>query len=595
MNKDYTSIKRTSLVLFAAFLLASLPGWSEDGPRSQDWPQWGRTPQHTGAVNVSGQPVEKMLDDLVYDPFVEAEEADPDGGGDLPVHYQVPLTDGDDIYMEFKTGAFASFRTRNSQIWNEKKLHRVHGRLAEVWSFESDWKPLPYISLVTGRGAFTEPVFHAALVGDYVYVPGFGGSIYKVSKSDGHLVARIKPFNPSGGMLDPDTYVAGPLTTDAAGNAYYNVLKVDHDNPWEVDAPASYLVKVSPDNTAKTATIASLTPGALGADDQCLGFFSLADLPWPPSPDAVPGTVTCGAQRVPANSAPAIAPDGTIYIITVAHLWDRQGYLVAVKPDLTPKWIASLADRLHDGCNITLPPNGTPGGCRAGAHTGVDPSQNRGGAGRVLDDSTSVPVVLPDGSILYGAFTRYNYEQGHLMKFSSSGEFLASYPFGWDDTPAVFQHDGTYSILTKDNHYNLGSYCPFEQFCPSNRTATNPSSPEAYFITRLNSNLEPEWRFQSTNTQSCARDAQGQVSCVSDHPAGFEWCVNAPAVDRKGNVFVNSEDGNLYAIRPNGTLRDHLFLDSAVGAAYTPLSIASDGRILTQNNGHLFVVGGGDD
>jgi outer membrane protein assembly factor BamB len=138
-------------------------------------------------------------------------------------------------------------------------------------------------------------------------------------------------------------------------------------------------------------------------------------------------------------------------------------------------------------------------------------------------------------------------------------------------------------------------YCSVEQFCPSDRTASNPADPEAYFITRLNSNLRPEWRFQSTNTQSCTRDAQGHVTCVSDHPAGFEWCVNAPAVDRKGNVFVNSEDGNLYAIRPDGTLRDRLFLQLAIGAAYTPLSIDGDGRILTQNNGHLFVVGEDDD
>ena len=29
----------------------------------------------------------------------------------------------------------------------------------------------------------------------------------------------------------------------------------------------------------------------------------------------------------------------------------------------------------------------------------------------------------------------------------------------------------------------------------------------------------------------------------------------------------------------------------ALGAAYTPISIANDGRILTQNDGHLFVVG----
>jgi hypothetical protein len=43
----------------------------------------------------------------------------------------------------------------------------------------------------------------------------------------------------------------------------------------------------------------------------------------------------------------------------------------------------------------------------------------------------------------------------------------------------------------------------------------------------------------------------------------------------------------------NGKLRDQIFLDSALGAAYTPLSIDGEGRILTQNNGHLFVVGNG--
>jgi hypothetical protein len=591
-KKEIVMLRRSSLVLFAAFLLASLPGWSKDGPRSQDWPQWGQNPQHTGTVEVSGQHARELLDDLVYDPFVEAEKADPLAFGQgLLAHYQVPLTAGDDVYMQFKTGVFTGLSTRNTQIWNEKKLHWVHGHLAEVWSFESDWKPSPFVSFVSLRGAYFEPPFQAVLVGNSVYIPGFGGSIFKISKSGGHLVAHIMPF---GVTLDPDTYATGVLVADAAGNVYYNVLKVDHDNPWDVDLPASYLVKVSPDDTAKIATIVSLTPGAPGANDQCLGVFSNADLPWPPSPDAVPGTVTCGSQRVPAASAPAIAADGTIYIATLAHLWDRETFLVAVNPDLTPKWISSLANRLFDGCNVALPPNGTPGGCRAGSHTGVDPSQNRGGTGRLLDYDTSVPVVLPDGSILLGAYTRYNYEQGHMMKFSSSGEFLASYPFGYDDTPAVYQHDGTYSIITKDNHYNLRSYCSVEQFCPSDRNATNPASPEAFYITQLNSNLEPEWRFQNTNTESCVRDPQGNVTCVSDHPHGFEWCVNAPAVDRENNVFVNSEDGGVYVIRPDGTLRDHLFLNVALGAAYTPISLAHDGRILTQNNGHLFVVGDDD-
>ena len=67
--------------------------------------------------------------------------------------------------------------------------------------------------------------------------------------------------------------------------------------------------------------------------------------------------------------------------------------------------------------------------------------------------------------------------------------------------------------------------------------------------------------------------------------------MNSLAVDRHGVVFVNSEDGHLYAIDQGGTLKERIFLQLALGAAYTPLSLGVDGRIYTQNAGRLFVVG----
>ena len=100
-----------------------------------------------------------------------------------------------------------------------------------------------------------------------------------------------------------------------------------------------------------------------------------------------------------------------------------------------------------------------------------------------------------------------------------------------------------------------------------------------------------EWKWQNLNTQSCSRDSSGNVSCVSDHPNGFEFCVNVMAIAGDGTVFVNSEDGNTYAVLQGGTLRDHLFQQLALGAAYTPASIGSDGKIFSQNAGHLFVLG----
>ena len=261
-----------------------------------------------------------------------------------------------------------------------------------------------------------------------------------------------------------------------------------------------------------------------------------------------------------------------------------------------------MRDKFTDGCGTaTLPPTGMPGGCRAGAPVGASPPTGKAGHGRVLDDSTSAPVVAPDGSIYYGAYTRYNYAQGHLMRWSSTGQYLPSnngtfggggFQFGWDTTPAIFAHDGTFDVITKENHYgDVGSYCNDNTLCPPDRTGTNAGYPEQYFMTSLTSDLNTiNWRWQNANTQSCTRNKDGSLSCVSDHPFGFEWCVNAPAVDVNGIVYANSEDGNLYEIL-NGVVVNQVFTQLAIGAAYTPLSIGPDGRIYTQNDGRLFVVG----
>jgi hypothetical protein len=552
---------------------------------SLSWTQWGKDPQHSGFINVAGQNLDAVLADKIYDPNAPASAADQ--GGDLLVHYQTPLTDANDVFMEFKSGTFTTLQHWETQIWNQKRLHWESGQLVEKWTFQSDWKPVPYASLVTGNGPFWEPVYHAVLVGEFVYDPGFGGTVFKLARGNGSVVARINPF---GTTIDPSIFVAGPLSADSAGNVYYNAIKLNLSNPWDTNVVNSWLVKIAPDGTTTKATFASLTPGSPAATDQCkVGFGSKP--PWPPKPDAQPPTSACGTQRPGINVAPAIAPDGTVYTISKAHLVSRYSYVIAANPDLSPKWNASLRNRLNDGCNVLIPPNDTPGGCRKGATTGVAPDTNEPPPARVIDDSTSSPVVLPDGGVLYGAYTRYNYAQGHLMKFSSTGQFLAAYLFGWDVTPGVYSHGGGYSIVTKDNHYAAGSYCNDERVCPSDRTATTPNDPEQYFITQLNQNLLPEWKFKNTNTLSCSRQPDGTVTCVDDHANSFEWCVNALGIDANGVVFANSEDGNLFAINQGGTLSQKMFLQLAIGAAYTPMTLGPDGKIYTQNFGHLFVVG----
>jgi hypothetical protein len=235
---------------------------------------------------------------------------------------------------------------------------------------------------------------------------------------------------------------------------------------------------------------------------------------------------------------------------------------------------------------------------------GFDPTTNRLGDGNVLDQSSSSPTVLPDGNVLYGAYTRYNVARGHLIKFSgASGAVMASFDFGWDSTPAVFTHDRTYSIVIKDNHYDeeLGFYCNPTGGVSNIVCAFTGVPAGPFYITQLDANLLPEWKFHSTETNSCTRQPDGTLQCVSDHPNGFEWCINAPAIDANHRVYVESEDGNAYVI-PQGRTGvfdmtapgvQRLFLQLALGAAYTPLSIGNDGKIYTQNAGHLFVLGEG--
>ncbi len=311
---------------------------------AQSWPQWGHDQNHTGAVNVAGQNLNHILANIVYDPFVEQEKAPENGDGDLLIHYQTPLVDGNDVYMEFKTGTYTSITTWETQIWNEKKLSWVGGNLVAQWNFQSDWKPVPF----NPGGPSWEPVFHATLAGSFVYVPGAGGTVYKLSKSTGAVIAQYNAIGPD---IDHNIFETGPVTADSAGNIYYNVLKLNLSSPYGKDVIGAWLVKVSASGTVSFAAFQDIMTGEMQRNDPCEVGFSSAP-PWPPSPTAVAPTIPCGSVRPGINVAPAVGPDGTIYTIARNHFVTRYGYVVAVNSDLTPKWTASMHGILNDGCNV---------------------------------------------------------------------------------------------------------------------------------------------------------------------------------------------------------------------------------------------------
>src|SRR5262245_60327743 len=90
----------SAAVLASAF---STPVLGDEGDRV-GWAQWGQNQRHQGNVSTEGQDLTSVLADKVYDPFTAAEEDS--NGGELLVHYQVPILEGDNVWMEFKTGSF---------------------------------------------------------------------------------------------------------------------------------------------------------------------------------------------------------------------------------------------------------------------------------------------------------------------------------------------------------------------------------------------------------------------------------------------------------------------------------------------------------
>ena len=418
-------------------LLLLVAACGGDGDRAQSaWLQWGQGPQHAGTLRVTGQPLTTIDLDYAYDPFVAMESA----GASLGVHTMTPLTDGDAMFMETKTGTYST-DTYATQTWGIVRFAGSGRALTQQWKVTSDWKA------PGGTADFWEPVFHGAIANGFLYVPGAKGSLLKLDEGTGAVVAGLAP--PA--RWDDDTYVVSPVTV-ASGRLYFTVLRLPPSGPAVVrppdevaganspaggwaglapsvvygsDAVDSFLVAVNPDDSTKIVSLLTIVPSAPRGTDACLTTFGDDQLPWPPSADATPPVTPCGIQRVAINAAPAVAPDGTIYVVMRAHLNSRYAYLVALHPDLTLAWDASLRDRFDDGCGVPrveggqLPPDGAPGGCRTGAPRGVDPATNRMGDGRVLDDSSASPVVAPDGSVFYGAHTTYNHSQGHLMHFSA--------------------------------------------------------------------------------------------------------------------------------------------------------------------------------
>jgi len=248
------------LALVAALASAACSSSATSNPCT-GWAQWSQGGSHSGDVCVAGQQPGHVLASIQVDPFANTETVF--ANGDILVHYQVPLTVDDDVYMLHKIGDYsppcqptedgsdAACYSFNTQIWTEEHWHWKGNTLEFVWSAGSDWLPVP--SDVSG----SEELFQPVIVGDNLYLPSLGGTVWRVDRKSGIKQARIMPL----GSVANDYYVTGPLVADPKGNVYYNVVHFDPVQPLANDVVA-YLVKIAPNDTVTKVKYDDIVMGA---------------------------------------------------------------------------------------------------------------------------------------------------------------------------------------------------------------------------------------------------------------------------------------------------------------------------------------------
>ncbi|PYQ35379.1 MAG: hypothetical protein DMF57_03320 [Acidobacteria bacterium] len=192
------------------------------------WPQFGRDPAHTGTAPVTGQPFRVVLAQIVMDPFAQSSV------GSLLTHYGVPIIDGANVYVEVKSGTFSG--NWQTLTWNVQAFRWNGPTLQARWITSSDWKPVP--QGIGGNGPLFEPLFQPIMANGSIYMPGFGGSIFRVDPGSGEILERLGIPAP----FDPDTYVTGPLVADATGIVYYNAIAFRPGQPWLSDVRDAWLV-----------------------------------------------------------------------------------------------------------------------------------------------------------------------------------------------------------------------------------------------------------------------------------------------------------------------------------------------------------------
>ena len=380
------------------------------------------------------------------------------------------------------------------------------------------------------------PYTPALSQGTRLYYAGAGGTLYYRDLADSATgptgqVAFYGTalYKNNQAVFNSTVYISTPLTADRAGNVFFG-FTIAGPNPANL---VSGIARVTFNGDGTWASAVSLTGDS-------------------------------SANLIALNCAPALSNDErTVYIATAAQAGFATGYLASLNAD-------TLAPIAH----VPL----------------LDP---RGAAGTISSDSSSTPMVGPDGDVYYGILegpccSSHN-ARGWMLHFDSTlAQTKTPGSFGWDDTASVVSSNAVpsytgaspYLILTKYNNYM--------------KSGTGDGVNKVAILDPFDTMQDP----YSSTPVNVMKEVITVTGATPNPSAGFpnavrEWCINTVAIDpQTKSAIVNSEDGMIYRWDfTTNTLIQSLRLTAGRGEAYTPTVIGTDGTVYAINDAILFAIG----
>jgi hypothetical protein len=405
-----------------------------------------------------------------------------------------------------------------------------------LWTVTSDYTEPAYASLPP-----FQPVYDPT--SNRVYFPGNGGTIYYVINPDssgatigGQLAFYgLGNYQANPGVYNSSVFIDTPLTVDTFGNIFFGVQ------------------------------VTGLTPAGPSAGG--IARISAAGVGTFESASSASGDSNVNMAAL--GSAPALSGDGTIVYAAVVNSTNQyDAYLVGLNSStLAPVDVVLLKDP------------------STGSNAGVN------------SQSTSAPMVAPDGTVFFGVLGNpSNDSRGFLLHFSANlSQSFTPGAFGWDDTPSLvpatmvpsYKGSSTYLILSKYNNYAASG--------ADGGNGINEMAILDPYASQPDPNNDGNTSLQvMAEIQAVAGPTRDTTNLGTYPNAVLPWSsTSAPVSLFTGNVYLTSADGYVYCWNlSSNTLTQAFQVGTGVGHAYTATAIGPDGTVYAASGGTLFALGG---